>query len=100
MDNRLPHRRYAQIRSYRQNHSLLETARKFKIRDPKGRPSKALVSLLQKGWEPRTAECRKRCGLPVRLRKPKPAGGLLDGVQIHDQPEANLRWALEHREAL
>jgi hypothetical protein len=38
--------------------------------------------------------------LGIRLRKPKPAGGLLDGVQIHDQPEANLRWALEHREAL
>ena len=101
MQSRSVARLSRKMASYRQNHSLSETARKYRIVDPDGRPSTGLVRLIIRGYEPRRSCTRQRLGLPARIRLPRPVTiNQLLRLPLQDMPPEILRLALEFREEM
>jgi hypothetical protein len=100
MQTRPTDRLSKKLAKYAHKHSLNQTARKYGIIDPHGKPSRGLVSLIIDGYEPKRTETRLRLGLPARIRFPRPRPTINDLFQlpIKEMPPEVLRYALEHRE--
>ena len=97
-----PVRRLAlKMASYARRHSLSDVARKFKIVDPHGGPSRGLAYQIMRGYEPKRPTTRTRIGLPARVSIPQPVTiNKLMQLPIQDQPAAILRLALIYREEM
>ena len=101
MQSRPVRRLATKMASYARRHSLSDVARKFKIVDPYGYPSKGLAKQIIDGYEPRRPRTRTRIGLPARIRIPKPITiNQLMQLPIQDQPTPILRLAFELREEM
>lgn len=91
------------IARYARKHTRRETALRFGILDPSGKPARSLVTLLLNGYEPRKPETRLRLGLPAEIKLPRPRRTINDHLAndtLNNMPGPLLAWALEHREEL
>jgi hypothetical protein len=101
MQTRPTTRLVTKMARYARKHSRRETAIKFGIVDPEGRPARSAVTLLLNGYEPKLEETRQRWGLPKKFRLPKPRRTINDHLahdQLLDMPDPLLKYAIEHRE--
>lgn len=100
MQTRQTTRLARKMASYRQKHSLRETAIKFGILAPDGTPSTGGVSLLLKGYEPKTEETRLRWRLSPEIKYPARRRTINDHLahdDLTDMPSILLLYALACR---
>jgi hypothetical protein len=102
MQTRPTARLSSKLARYARKHSLRETARRYGILDPYGRPSKGMVRLLLDGYEPKTEATRMRIGLPAKLpRPPRPVTiNQLMQLPVTEMPVEILKLALANREVM
>jgi hypothetical protein len=101
MQSRPTNRLAKKMASYARRHSWTETARKFQITDPTGKPSRQLAQRIAVGYEPKKPDTRSRCGLPVKITLPHPVTiNQLLKLPISDMPPEILRLAFDNREEM
>jgi hypothetical protein len=101
MQTRVTSRLAKKLASYARRHSWTETARKYKITRPNGKPSKGLAKQIAEGYEPMRPETRARCGLPAKVTPPHPVTiNQLLKLPVSEMPTEILKLAFENREEM
>lgn len=101
MQSRATSRLAKKLTSYARRHSWRQTAVKFNVCGPNGKPSKGMAKRISEGYEPKKPDTRSRCGLPAKITPPHPVTiNQLLQLPISEMPPEILRLAFLNREEM